>query len=282
MRVAELAEDLQHGREHERRRASPDGRPEERRRPERDVLRKERFDCGDVRRGDGGLPALDELLGRRHTHGDTLRPRRRSRSISLSSTHARRSRPVRARTNGGGRGRRPREGPSRLRALAGRRAGLRPPPVRARRAERRLRGPRDRRLPRLLDRLARLGRTHPRGPGRLARAGHRQDRGVAPEHRRRRPRGVGGARRGRREGDPARSSRTASTSSSSTPGRTTTSCCSSSRGPSSTRAGSSSPTTSRRAPTVEAYAAARQADPTLVSVTVPIGHGLEVTTVLRP
>jgi len=34
--------------------------------------------------------------------------------------------------------------------------------------------------------------------------------------------------------------------------------------------------------TVEAYAAARQADPKLVSVTVPIGHGLEVTTVLQP
>jgi predicted O-methyltransferase YrrM len=34
--------------------------------------------------------------------------------------------------------------------------------------------------------------------------------------------------------------------------------------------------------TVEAYAAARQTDPTLVSVTVPIGHGLEVTTVLQP
>ena len=34
--------------------------------------------------------------------------------------------------------------------------------------------------------------------------------------------------------------------------------------------------------TVEAYAAARQADPTLVSVTVPIGHGLELTTVLQP
>ena len=34
--------------------------------------------------------------------------------------------------------------------------------------------------------------------------------------------------------------------------------------------------------TVRAYAAARQADPTLVSVTVPIGHGLEVTTVLAP
>lgn len=32
---------------------------------------------------------------------------------------------------------------------------------------------------------------------------------------------------------------------------------------------------------VRAYAAARQADPTLVSVTVPIGQGLEVTTVLR-
>jgi len=32
---------------------------------------------------------------------------------------------------------------------------------------------------------------------------------------------------------------------------------------------------------VKAYAAARQADPTLVSVTVPIGNGLEVTTVLR-
>lgn len=34
--------------------------------------------------------------------------------------------------------------------------------------------------------------------------------------------------------------------------------------------------------TVQAYAAARQADPTLVSVTVPVGHGLEVTTVLAP
>ena len=34
--------------------------------------------------------------------------------------------------------------------------------------------------------------------------------------------------------------------------------------------------------TVQAYAAARQADPTLVSVTLPIGHGLEVTTVLQP
>ena len=34
--------------------------------------------------------------------------------------------------------------------------------------------------------------------------------------------------------------------------------------------------------TVQAYAARRQADPTLVSVTLPIGHGLEVTTVLRP
>ena len=33
---------------------------------------------------------------------------------------------------------------------------------------------------------------------------------------------------------------------------------------------------------VRAYARARQADPTLVSVTVPIGHGLEVTTVLAP
>lgn len=33
--------------------------------------------------------------------------------------------------------------------------------------------------------------------------------------------------------------------------------------------------------TVRAYAAARQADPTLVSVTVPIGSGLEVTTVLE-
>jgi predicted O-methyltransferase YrrM len=34
-------------------------------------------------------------------------------------------------------------------------------------------------------------------------------------------------------------------------------------------------------PVVGAYAAARQADPTLVSVTVPLGNGLEVTTVLR-
>jgi predicted O-methyltransferase YrrM len=34
-------------------------------------------------------------------------------------------------------------------------------------------------------------------------------------------------------------------------------------------------------PVVKAYAAARQADPTLVSVTVPLGNGLEVTTVLH-
>ena len=34
-------------------------------------------------------------------------------------------------------------------------------------------------------------------------------------------------------------------------------------------------------PVVQAYAEARQADPTLVSVTVPLGNGLEVTTVLR-
>ena len=32
---------------------------------------------------------------------------------------------------------------------------------------------------------------------------------------------------------------------------------------------------------VKAYAEARQADPTVVSVTVPIGNGLEVTTILR-
>ena len=32
---------------------------------------------------------------------------------------------------------------------------------------------------------------------------------------------------------------------------------------------------------LKAYAEARQADPTLVSVTVPIGNGLEVTTILR-
>jgi predicted O-methyltransferase YrrM len=34
-------------------------------------------------------------------------------------------------------------------------------------------------------------------------------------------------------------------------------------------------------PVVQEYAKARQADPTLVSVTVPIGNGLEVTTILR-
>jgi predicted O-methyltransferase YrrM len=35
-------------------------------------------------------------------------------------------------------------------------------------------------------------------------------------------------------------------------------------------------------PVARAYADARQADPTLISVTVPIGNGLEVTTVLKP
>jgi predicted O-methyltransferase YrrM len=34
-------------------------------------------------------------------------------------------------------------------------------------------------------------------------------------------------------------------------------------------------------PVVQAYADARKADPTLVSVTIPIGNGLEVTTILR-
>jgi caffeoyl-CoA O-methyltransferase len=34
-------------------------------------------------------------------------------------------------------------------------------------------------------------------------------------------------------------------------------------------------------PTVQAYAERRQSDPTLVSVTVPVGNGLEVTTILR-
>jgi predicted O-methyltransferase YrrM len=34
-------------------------------------------------------------------------------------------------------------------------------------------------------------------------------------------------------------------------------------------------------PVVQAYADARKADPTLVSVTVPLGNGLEVTTILR-
>lgn len=34
-------------------------------------------------------------------------------------------------------------------------------------------------------------------------------------------------------------------------------------------------------PGLRAYAEARQADPTLVSVTVPLGNGLEVTTILR-
>ena len=34
-------------------------------------------------------------------------------------------------------------------------------------------------------------------------------------------------------------------------------------------------------PAVKAYAERRQADPTLVSVTVPVGNGLEVTTILR-
>ncbi len=78
------------------------------------------------------------------------------------------------------------------------------------------------------------------------------------------------------------SSRTASTSSFSTPGRTTTKLL---FGLARTKLDpggivvADNVTTSS---TVEAYAAARQADPTLVSVTVPIGHGLEVTTVLQP
>src|SRR4029078_7337429 len=147
-------EDLEHGREDECRRAPSDRGPEERRRPERDVLREERFDCGAVRRGDGALPAPDELLAGRYTHGDTLCSSAPLAIDHLRSTHARRSCAVRARTNGGGGRRRPGEGPFRLRALAGRRARLRPPPVRARRAERRLRSPRDRRLSRLLYEVA--------------------------------------------------------------------------------------------------------------------------------
>ena len=53
------------------------------------------------------------------------------------------------------------------------------------------------------------------------------------------------------------------------------------RAPRRARAASSSPTTwSPTRETLAAYSAARQADPTLVSVTVPLDNGLEVTSVL--
>ena len=70
-------------------------------------------------------------------------------------------------------------------------------------------------------------------------------------------------------------STTSSTSCSSTPRRTTTSSCSSSRVPRSSRAPCSSPTTSLSHEELKPYSAARQADPTLESVTVPLDRGLE-------
>ena len=107
-----------------------------------------------------------------------------------------------------------------------------------------------------------------------------QARGVGPEHRRRRPRGVDRRHPRRCLRDASSSSTAPSTSCSSTPGRTTT------------RRSSSSPARGCEAGAVvvadnvishgalAAYSAARQADPTLVSVTVPLDNGLEVTSAL--
>ena len=178
------------------------------------------------------------------------------------------------RGSGGTRGRRAGQQP-----LATGRADDRTLPVRARRGAGRNRGARDRRLARLLVDLARRGRPRSRRPCRLPRARPREVRRVAGERRRGRARGVGRARRRRRVCDLASTSRTSSTSCSWTRRRRTTKRSSGWLDRSWSQAGSWLRTTSSRMPTpLAAYSAARQADPSLSSVTVPLDRGLELTT----
>ena len=175
--------------------------------------------------------------------------------------------------------RRPAAGGSRR----GRRADDRPLPLRARRAAGRLRGARDRRLARLLDHLARRRRAQPRRPRGLARDRIRAK--VDSMAARTSPKpgsrsGPSSSRATPSRRSPAR--RTCSTSSSSTPRRTTTRQLFALARPKLEPGGrSSSPTTSSPTPTrSRCTARPRQADPTLVSVTVPLDRGLELSVVL--
>ena len=166
-----------------------------------------------------------------------------------------------------------------VRALARRRPRVGTAAVRARGAKRRLRGARDRRLAGLLHGLVGRGRPHPRRAGRIPRARLRAR-----------------SRRGDAT-SPTPASRSGPSSSKATPGSPAAleegfdlvfidawkddyERTSRSRDRSSSRAPWSSRTTSRRTRLV-AYVEARQTDPTLVSVTVPVGNGLEITTILR-
>ena len=165
-------------------------------------------------------------------------------------------------------------------AVAAGRADHRAVPVRAGGEPGGDRGARDRRLARLLVDLARRRRAGARRSTRLARARPGEVRGVASERRRRGARGVGGARRRRRRGrceatedifdlvflDAEKDDYETLFGS---------------RGRCSSRAVSWSPTTcSRTSETLGAYSAARQADPALSSVTVPLDRGLELSVVL--
>ena len=115
----------------------------------------------------------------------------------------------------------------------------------------------------------------------LARSRSGEGRGVAAERRGGRPRGDGRADRGRRVRDAARRSRTSSTSSSSTRRRRTTSAL-----PAGPRTRSSpaalfvADNVLSHADPLAEYSRARQADPTLESVTVPLDRGLELSVVL--
>ena len=140
-----------------------------------------------------------------------------------------------------------------------------------------LRGARDRRLARLLDDLARRRGPRVRRARHLARGGPGEARGLGPEHRRRRARGVDRGHPGRRVREPRAARRPVRRR---VPRRLEGRL----RGalPARPRAAArpapwSSPTTSLSHGELAAYSAARQADPALVSVTVPIDNGLEVT-----
>ena len=142
------------------------------------------------------------------------------------------------------------------------------------------RGPGDRRLARVLVDLARCRSTRARRPSRLARARPGQVRGLASEHRRRGSRRVGRARRGRRSADAGVDR-----------GTFDLVFLDAEKDDYETLFGLARPLLEpgglviadnvlSHAETLGAYSAARQADPTLSSVTVPLDRGLELSVVL--
>ncbi len=156
-----------------------------------------------------------------------------------------------------------------------------PLPLLARRRAGGLRGARDRWLARLLVDLDRRRRPLPRRARALAGAGSREGRGVDDERRRRGPRGLGRAASRAMHSRAHRGSTTCSTSSSSTREKDDYEALFSLARERVEPGGLVvADNVLSHVETLGAYSAARQSDPTLSSVTVPLDRGLELTTIL--